>query len=83
MENRTGFITERVLSKQPVIISVEQQDGETVALVARSHEGGVQYRLGLFKNGRLYLCPVSADALDRMGLQHDVSGRIVVDQGRI
>ena len=68
MENKTGFVTERVISKQPVVISVEQQDGETVALVARSHEGGVQYRLGLFKNGRLYLCQVNADALNRMGL---------------
>lgn len=80
MHERTGFVISRSPAEQPVVISVAQLDEEEVGIVARDHEGGVQYTLGIFKRGRLHLCPVDSKVLHRLGLDCDISGRILVQQ---
>jgi len=80
LKNQAGFVTEGNIPKQPVVLSLEQQDDETVELVASFANDGASYRLGFFANGRLNLCVVDSGVLDLMGLDHDVSGRIVVER---
>ncbi len=75
---QAGFVTNKPVRKQPVVISVQQQDAETVELIASFASNGASYCLGIFEDGKLNLCAVGIDVLHDFGIQSDQLGRMVV-----
>lgn len=73
-----GFVTEKLIIQQPVVISVQQQDKETVELIASFAQGDGSYCLGIFTDGKFNLCTVGIDVLRKLGLRSDHLGRIIV-----